>query len=255
MKSFQDHFSQHSDRYRRYRPGYPASLFEWLASECEERRAAWDCGTGNGQAAIGLAEHFERVIATDASATQLAAAIPCERVQYRQAKAESSGLAGHSMDLVTVAQAAHWFNHTHFNREVTRVLKPGGLVAIWTYGLCSINDQVDPILQHFYGKVVGPFWPPERSHVASGYRSIPFPYRERQTPEMDIIASWVLADLLGYLSSWSATQLCRQKTGIDPVAEWHDNFLLAWGGDAATERTIRWPLHLRVGRVTESTTV
>lgn len=249
MKAFQDHFSKASDRYRHYRPGYPPALFEWLASECRERQTAWDCATGNGQAAIGLAGHFEHVIATDASAEQLAAAIPCERVNYFRSKAESSGLATQSMDLLTVAQAAHWFDHPHFNREAVRVLKPGGLVAIWTYGLGSIDARIDPVLRHFYEEVVGPFWPPERAYVASGYRSIPFPFRERTAPVMSISADWTLDDLLGYLSSWSASQRCLHASGIDPVAAWRGSFLKAWGGDAATERTMCWPLHLRVGSV------
>lgn len=247
MKPFQDHFSSQSKCYRHYRPGYPPVLFEWLAKLCQRRQTAWDCATGNGQAAIDLAGHFEHVIATDASADQLAAAIPCEQVSYLRARAESSALANGSMDLITVAQAAHWFDHAHFNREVARVLRPGGVLAIWTYGLGGIDAQIDPVLQYFYEKVVDPYWPPERAHVASGYRSIPFPFREHAAPELHISAAWTLDDLLGYLSSWSASQRYRQATGVDPVAIWHDRFLESWGGDGSQIKTMRWPLLLRVG--------
>lgn len=249
MKSFQDHFSTDSERYRRHRPGYPPVLFSWLADTCRERRLAWDCATGTGQAALGLVAHFEQVIATDASSQQLAAATPHARIEYRQAPAEASGLADDSVDLVTAAQAAHWFDHEHFNREVVRVLRPGGLVAIWTYGLGSISSEVDPVLKDFYAAAVGPYWPPERAHVETAYHSIPFPFHEREVPQMAITADWRLDDLFGYLSSWSATQRCREATGVDPLAEWHDRFLQAWGDDPRIERTLRWPLYLRVGSV------
>ncbi len=249
MKRFQDHFSHASEQYRRHRPAYPVALFEWLAGACQAQDVAWDCATGSGQAAIGLAAHFRQVIASDASARQLAAARPHSRVSYLQARAEASALAGQSMDLVSVAQAAHWFDHAHFNHEVMRVLRPGGLVALWTYGLASIDEEVDRLLYHFYDVVVGPYWPAERSHVAAAYRTLPFPFREIATPVFSITTHWSLDDLLGYLSTWSATQRCLEATGSDPVAEWRARFRAAWAAKPDVVRAIRWPLHLRAGRM------
>ena len=69
-----DHFSAHAQNYARFRPTYPTELFAWLASQSPGHRLAWDCGTGNGQAALGLADHFVHVHATDLSPQQLAQA-------------------------------------------------------------------------------------------------------------------------------------------------------------------------------------
>lgn len=171
-----DHFSTHSADYRRYRPHYPRVLFEWLAQASPARSAAWDCGTGNGQAAVALGELFERIVATDPSANQLAEADLHPRVEYRNARAEASGLTTASVDLVTVAQALHWFDLGLFYPEVSRVLRPGGLVAVWCYGLLEIEPSIDRIVGHFYENVVGPYWPPQRRHIESGYRELPFPF-------------------------------------------------------------------------------
>lgn len=160
---FTDHFGSVAGAYAHYRPTYPAPLFAWLAGMTPARQRAWDCATGTGQAAIGLAAHFTEVVATDASASQLAAARPHPGVHYRLAEAENSGLEADSLDLVTVAQAAHWFDRPRFFSEVERVLRPGGVLAVWSYGIPELEGEgPDALLQHFYADIVGPYWPPRR---------------------------------------------------------------------------------------------
>ncbi|HEY6066574.1 MAG TPA: class I SAM-dependent methyltransferase, partial [Thermoanaerobaculia bacterium] len=179
MSSFPDHFSGVAGAYAEHRPRYPDRLFEWVAGLAPRRELAWDCATGNGQAALGLADHFERVIATDASPAQIAAAVPHPRVEYRVAPAESSGLAAESADVVTVGQALHWFDRPAFYAEVRRVLRPGGVLAAWTYGHCLLGDpSADAAMRRFYSETVGPCWPPERALVDEGYRSIELPFEE-----------------------------------------------------------------------------
>lgn len=160
--SFKDHFSEIAARYAEFRPTYPAELFDWLASLCEEHETAWDCATGSGQAAAGLSKHFRKIIATDASAEQIAHAGGPNNVSFRVAPAEASGLADRSIDLVTVAQAAHWFDLTKFFAEAQRVLNPGGVLALWGYGRLDLPAGMDAIFQRFYSETVGPYWPPRR---------------------------------------------------------------------------------------------
>src|ERR1043165_5287441 len=128
MTAFKDHFSTQSQDYARYRPDYPPSLFQWLASLTSAHALAWDVGTGSGQAALALADHYRRVVATDAAEAQLRHAVAHERVTYKGMPAENTDLGNASVDLVTVAQALHWFDFDRFYREVQRVLRPGGLI-------------------------------------------------------------------------------------------------------------------------------
>jgi len=243
---FQDHFSHLAATYASHRPHYPAALFTSLAALCPRHDLAWDCACGNGQAAIGLAAHFSRVVATDASAAQIAAAAPHPRLTYGVAPAESSGLGPESVDLITIAQALHWFDLPPFYLEATRVLVPQGVIAAWTYGTPSLDDpRLNAALQHFERAVVGPYWPPERRHVESGYRDLPFPFSEVAPPACDMTAAWRLPDLLGYLRTWSATTRYMATVGTDPVAEFDRSIQTNWG---AAVHTVRWPLHLRVGR-------
>ncbi len=245
--AFKDHFSAGASGYARYRPRYPEALFAYLASICPEQELAWDCGTGNGQAALGLAAHFARVVATDASADQLAQAPMHPRVAYRVAPATQSALADGVADLVTVAQALHWFDLDGFYAEVQRVLKPGGVLAAWTYNKLRASPAVDAVIARFYADVVGPYWPPERRYVQAAYRTLAFPFEEIDAPAFHIDHRWRLADLLGYLGTWSATQRYRQAGGADPIDEVRDELARAWGAPEAP-RNVRWRLHLRVGR-------
>jgi SAM-dependent methyltransferase len=247
MAEFIDLFSARAAAYARFRPTYPESMLEYLARLAPERRLAWDCGTGNGQAAVLLASHFEHVIATDASAKQLAQAAPHPRVEYRQATAESSGLGSGSVDLVTVAQALHWFPIDAFYAEVKRVLVPSGVLAVWTYSLVRIEPEIDAVVDHFYTARVGKYWLPERQHVDAGYRTLPFPFPEESSGPW---ASEVQLDrnaLLGYVSTWSAVSRCHAAEGIDPVPELEAALEPVWP-DANERLPARWPIGLRAGR-------
>ncbi|HET7922676.1 MAG TPA: class I SAM-dependent methyltransferase [Gammaproteobacteria bacterium] len=248
MADFKDHFSGHAAAYAEARPGYPETLFSQLATLAPAHDQAWDCGTGNGQAAVALAAHFARVIATDASAEQIGSAFPNARVTYRVAPAEHAGLPDHSVDLVTVAQAAHWFDLPAFYAEVRRVAKPGAVIALWCYGVCHITPDVDAVVATFYEGEIGPYWPPERRLIDEAYRSLPFPFAKLDMPPISMSLDWTLPQLLAYLASWSAVQRCIRATGRDPIPALTEALAAAWGKPDSARR-VEWPLALRTGRV------
>ena len=245
--SFQDHFSERAADYARFRPTYPAALFAWLAGLAPGRDRAWDCGTGNGQAACALAAHFADVRATDPSERQLAHATPHPRVTYRVGTERDSGLPPSGTDLVTAAQAFHWFDGPAFFREAARVLRPGGALAIWCYGLCRVDDACDAVLRHFHGAVVGPDWPPGRALVEAGYRDVVMPFAEVAAPAFAIEATLTLEALCRYVATWSAVERHRARTGRDPVPALAQALAGPWG-TPGTARAVRWPIHLRVAR-------
>ncbi|MCC6272615.1 MAG: class I SAM-dependent methyltransferase [Deltaproteobacteria bacterium] len=245
--AFQDYFSSLATDYARYRPRYPEDLFRYLSGIAPGRSLAWDCATGSGQAAVGLAEYFERVIATDASEAQLTQAEPHPGVEYRAESAEASGLAAASVDLVTVAQALHWFDLENFYAEVRRVARPGGVLAVWTYALFSCGPAVDAVIGDFYEGILGNYWAPERRLVEQGYRTLPFPFREGEAPEFAMEARWSLAQVLGYLGTWSALKRYREALGRDPLPELAEKLQGAWGKEGI--KTLHWPIFLRWGVV------
>lgn len=244
--SFKDHFSRQSSDYSRYRPHYPEALFRYLASMINDRRLAWDCATGNGQAAVALAPLFQRVIASDPSQQQIDHSIPHEKIRYIVAAAENSGLESDSVDLITVAQALHWFDLEKFYAEARRVLRPGGMLAVWCYGLTRISPLVDAVIGRFYNDIVGSFWPPERILVEQGYRALPFPFAEQKSPPFQMEASWTMEHLMNYLGTWSAVQRYREHQHRDPLAMIRNELTEAWGGPA-TVLPVRWPISLRLG--------
>ncbi len=277
-KAFSDHFAPVSNAYADFRPRYPAALFDWLAHIAPARGLAWDCACGSGQVSFDLAAHFQHVVATDASAAQLAGAqsqtgesggvcadwsagvppagrleagAPSQtqgQVEFRQAPAEASGLADASVDLIAVAQALHWFDLPRFYAEARRVLKPGGVLAVWTYGVQTLDDAaVNACVQRFYCDTVGPFWPPERRLVEQGYRTLDFPFAEFAAPAFAMTARWPLPRLLGYFRSWSATGRYMQAHDVDPVLALADELAPLWG-EPERERQVTWPLAIRVGR-------
>lgn len=244
---FKDHFSRLAAQYAQFRPRYPGALFEFLAKVSPSRQTAWDCACGSGQATLDLAEQFESVIATDASAAQIAAARPHPRVRYAVAKAEESGLESGSIDLVAVAQALHWFDRPLFFAEVNRVLRPQGILAVWTYGRPRFNhSRLDSLVQTFHRDTLGPYWPPERHYVDDGYRTIEFPFSEITSPSLSMCEDWTQEQFLGYLRSWSATARYVDAHGEDPVTALEAAMTPIWG-DTQRTRTVCWPMSLRVG--------
>lgn len=248
-QAFHDHFSELAKRYVDFRPHYPKELFDYLAALVPRESLVWDCAAGSGQATVDLAARFAQVIATDGSAQQLASAPRLPNVEYRLALAEQSGLETESINLVTVAQALHWFDHDSFFAELRRVLKPGGLLAVWVYATNRIEGQeVDAIVQDYYSNIVGPYWPPERRMTENGYSTISFPFPPiTQLPTFRMEARWTLDQLLGYFSTWSATNRFMKAIGRNPLAPLRDKLAEVWG-NPAHPRLVVWPLSVRVAR-------
>jgi ubiquinone/menaquinone biosynthesis C-methylase UbiE len=246
---FEDHFSELAWEYSRYRPQYPQDLIRYLADIAPERNLAWDCGTGNGQAAVQLAGHFQRVYATDASPEQIAQATKHSRVEFKVEHAEAVSLATNSVDLVTVAVAVHWFNLDEFYREVKRVLKPTGVLAVWTYHLPQVEAGIFQVIWTYYREVLGKYWPDRIRYVDEKYKTLPFPFEEFTPPHFELHAEWDLNQLVGYLSSWSAAFKFMEKHRSYPMDVILDDLRSAWG-EADSRRELRWPLFIRVGRNT-----
>lgn len=246
--SFKDHFSRGAASYAAFRPKYPAALFELVASLPTHRRLAWDCATGSGQAAVPLASYFDQVIATDASAEQLAHAAPAANVSYAVALAERTEIESGTVDLVTVAQALHWFSVDRFLAEVRRVLVPDGVLAVWCYTRPLLRGMLGEIVDRFYYGDCGPYWDPERALVDGGYRSIELPIDEVESPDLSIDAPMLLPEFSGYLRTWSAARKLAKAIGRDPVLSVEDALRAHWGGDDARQ-LVRWPLVVRAGRI------
>lgn len=261
---FADHFSEAAGEYARFRPAYPPELVDWLADRVLGREpavgpdpagppdiapgVAWDAGCGSGQLSVALARRFGRVLATDASREQLARAAPHARVEYRMAVAGDSGLPPSSADLATAAQAAHWFDLDPYYAEVRRVVRPGGVVALVSYGSASTGSGVDAVLRRFHDDLLAPHWPPERRHVEDGYRSLPFPFREVEAPAFRMEADWTFARYIGYLGTWSSVRRLARTEGREALPGLRAELEGAWG-DPERRRTVVWPLALRVGHV------
>ena len=245
---FKDHFSATAAAYAAHRPTYPAALTDFLGEIAPPANLAWDAGCGSGQLSVLLADRFSRVIATDASTEQIAHATPRPHVAYVVARAEACALADGTVDVAVAAQAAHWFDLPAYYAEVWRVGRPGGVVALVTYGLVRVDHVVDPVIDRFYSQVLGPYWPPERRHVDDGYRSLPFPFEQIQVPGLAMRASWTRSDLIGYVETWSAVWGLERAAGPAPLEAFRRELAHAWGADAAV-RPVRWTLSLRIGRL------
>jgi SAM-dependent methyltransferase len=197
---------------------------------------------------VSLAATFEQVIATDASVAQVRQAVPHPRVAYHVATAEAAGLAAASVELITVAQALHWFDLDRFYSEARRVLVPGGVLAAWTYAVLRVDGgPIDAALGEFYSDVIGPYWPEERRLVETGYRTLPFPFDEISIISPPMVASWTWSRLIGYVRTWSAVQRYMEAKGTDPVPALEQRIAAHWG-EAESQRRIEWPLTVRVGR-------
>ncbi len=248
MPRFKDLFSGHASDYAAYRPRYPEELFDLITKNCRERRLAWDCGTGNGQAALGLAERFERVIATDPSEDQLKNATPHPRIEYRPWPAEKTEIADDSVDLITAAQALHWFDFPRFSREVKRVAKPRAWLAVWCYSVARITPEVDLVADRLYSDLLAGHWEPERRWIEQGYEGIDLPFEREEKVKLTISVPMTLEKWLNYLGTWSAVKNCIKKTGQDPVLSLKSDFEKAWG-HPKTERAVTFPIALRMGPI------
>jgi len=249
--TFKDYFSSSAAEYATFRPRYPAALFDFVASLPAARHTAWDCATGSGQAAVPLANHFERVVATYASPEQIAHATPHARVSYAVALADASGLEAASVDLVTVAQALHWFPLDRFFAEVRRVLTPGGALAVWCYTRPQLSGAIDDVVERYYSETCRPYWSPERRLVDDGYRTVGMPFDDVPAPPLDIEVQLTLDQFAGYLRTWSATRNLAAAIGRDPVIAVRDELRAHWGADASTH-LVRWPIHVRAGFIARS---
>ncbi len=244
ISNFKDHFSGHAGSYSAYRPAYPESLFAFLARCTAGHERAWDCATGNGQAAASLITYFDSVVATDASAEQIASATPIDGIEYRVATAEACPLPDGSIDLITVAQALHWFDIERFFAEALRVLRPGGALSFWAYGHCLVEPACDKVIRQIFAEVE-PFWPPERHIVENRYVGITLPMPEIPTEKFSMTADWTAEQILGYMRTWSAAQRYLEAKGTDPTSLYADALAAAWGKGA---RIVTWPITLKVGR-------
>jgi len=261
-----DLFSAQSKEYATSRPTYPRALFEFIVGLVEEKNLAWDCATGNGQAAVMLADYFKQVVASDISAKQLENAQQKSNITYRIFHAENTPLENNSVDLITIAQALHWFDFDRFYSEARRVLRKrkdgqtgvgghggeGGIIAAWAYGLHTVSPDVDKVTRQLYEDILGDkYWPAERKYVEDRYKTIPFPFEQITAPEFQIQLSWDLSDLVTYFRSWSSTQKFIEKNRYDPVSEIRESLENAWGGKNKTNerRKITWPLYLKIGKI------
>ncbi len=247
MSDFKDYFSTQAPEYAEYRPTYPSSLIDFLVHISPAQKLAWDAGCGSGQLSTLLGDKFERVIATDASQTQISNAVPHPHVEYI-CTTENTRIPRNSVDLAVAAQAAHWFNLPLYYQEVNRVLGPGGVIALITYGLMSVNKNIDAIIKPFYSKTLASYWPPERHYVEEGYRSLPFPFDEISAPQMEICHHWSLMQLFGYIHTWSAVNALVKTTGEKKMEELYQDIAKAWG-PADKLYPIRWPLSMRCGHL------
>ncbi len=239
-----DNFSTGSDAYLRFRPDYPDEMIEYIVSFSKKGKAL-DVATGNGQFAAKLAKHFEVVFATDISNHQLEHAIQKENIAYKQEAAEAMSFGNNEFDLVTVAQALHWFDFTSFYSEVKRVLKNGGVFAAVGYGLLVSNEKTDAVILKYYDDILGPYWDPERRYLDENYESIPFPFVELPSKKFNLQMTWSYEQLEGYLKTWSAAKHYEKRNKTLAFELIKDELLLTW---EHSNKKVTFPLLLRLGK-------
>lgn len=263
-----DLFSKQSKVYASSRPTYPRALFEFIVGLVDKRNLAWDCATGNGQAAVVLADYFKQVVASDISTKQIENAQRKRNISYQIFPAERTPLEDNSIDLITVAQALHWFDFDRFYNEAKRVLRRkrdeiggdgkkksvgGGIIAAWAYGLHTISPEIDKVTHHLYEDILGDkYWPKERKYVESRYETIPFPFEQIiPAPQFQIQLSWNMSELMNYFYSWSSVQKFIEKNNYDPVSKIHESLEYVWGGKEHIDqkRSIVWPVYIKVGKL------
>ncbi len=245
-----DRFSTQSGAYAQFRPHYPKILFDDILKHVPyiSRQAAWDCATGNGQAAKVLANYFKKVYATDISQKQLGNAFISDNIIYSIGKAEDSVFDPNMFDLITVAQAIHWFDFENFYAEAKRVAKPNAIVAIWGYGTLSLDYQpLNTLFWHFYNHTIATYWDTERRHIDAHYKTVPFPFRIIETPQYEMVFKWNRVDFEGYLNTWSSVQNFQNKEGYNPVTNLMHDIRKYWKD--GIKHTVRFPIFMTIGRV------
>jgi ubiquinone/menaquinone biosynthesis C-methylase UbiE len=241
-------FSSGSEQYAKHRPQYPAELFSFLNEISDEHDRAWDCATGNGQAAVSCAQYFSRVEATDVSAEQIRHSIVHPKVNYSVGPAEHTTFADQTFDLITVATAIHWFDQEQFFREVERVLKPKGILAVWGYGFFRIEPEIDNTIARVLFERIDRFWAEGNRQLMTGYRDLVLPFEEvRNPPAFAMQVEWTLGQLLAYLRTWSAVKRYSAELGNDPVTELETKLKTLWHEPDKPKLT-QMPLFLKASR-------
>jgi len=248
MTNFKDLFSGQAKEYAKYRPRYPAELFKYLSSLTGEHDLAWDCACGNGQASVELTEYYKKVIATDASKTQVQNAIPHPKIQYFSALAEDSGLETNSADIITAATAIHFFDNDKFFGEVKRILKKNGIIAVWNYAHSDISPEVNNIMNAFAYELLEKHWPEETVRSWNLEENIRFPFTRIKTPEFSMFANWSLKEFLNYVYTWSAVQNYMRDNDTNPLEKLENELKKFWSGENSVKR-INWKLNMKIGRV------
>ena len=241
-----DNFSTQSGLYSKFRPGYPQKLYDFLLPLVPEKNVAWDCGTGNGQVALKLSRYFKEVFATDLSAVQISNAVLKDNIFYSVEKAELTSFEENKFDLITVAQAIHWFNFEEFYSEARRTLRPGGVIAVIGYGIFRINKRINSMIDKFYSITTGAYWDAERKHVDSNYSTIPFPFKKIESPTFSMNYYWEFEQVIGFLNTWSAVQHYIKKNNENPVEKFSDELKEAWGN--ISKRKVTFPVFMIAGR-------
>jgi SAM-dependent methyltransferase len=244
-----EYFNVRSNDYKKYRPVYPTGLFDFLADIAPANDLAWDCGCGTGQATAALSDYFDHVIGTDVTEGQIKNAIKKQNIIYKVNSEKNSELKNKSVDLVTCAQSLHWLTLNKFYKEVKRVLKPGGIIAVWTYNLFRVSKEIDGLIDKFYFDIIYNYWPEQRKHVESKYTELDFPFSKRPAPQFSMEADWSLDQLIGYLNTWTGVQNYIEFEAFNPI-EFIENELRAiWAKNKQTKKKIIWPLTIKVGKI------
>jgi ubiquinone/menaquinone biosynthesis C-methylase UbiE len=243
-----DRFSEQAKNYALYRPVYPEELFKYIISFVKEKETAWDCATGNGQSAVSLARHFRKVFATDISQKQLQQANQKDNIEYIVCPAEATPFPANSFDLITVSQAYHWLNWQQFYNEAIRVSKNNCVVAVWMYDLISSQQQdLNKLIQHFYKNITGPYWDAERRHVDDHYANVLFNFEPFPSKEFFIETRFTPEQLLGYFSTWSATQNFIKANGLSPIMQIKDDLCKNW--PHSETRSFLFSVILKLGKI------
>ena len=241
-----DNFSNQASQYSKFRPHYPEALINHVLSFVKHKDTALDVATGNGQVAIALSRQFHTVYATDISENQLLHAPQIINIIYKNQSAESTDFHYNQFDLITVAQAVHWFDFNTFYAEVYRILKPNGIIAILGYGLFSTNPDADTILLDFYHNIVGPFWDAERKYLDEHYKTIPFPFEELEAEQFSNEFTWNFDQLVGYLETWSAVEHYKAHHNQNPIDLIREELETSWNNN---DKKVTFPMLLRIGKL------